>query len=82
MLNQRRSFTWKQRWFWVDSNDQFCSYIRFEKLKSLYHCLYIIARVSTSKKRQFLNVKSTLEFGVENNVNFELTLKNNFVLIS
>ena len=39
-------------------------------------------RISTSKQRQFVNVKSTLEFDVENNVNFELTLKKIFVLIS
>ena len=36
-LNQRRSFPLKQRWFWVDSKTQFCSYImKFKKLKSLY----------------------------------------------
>ena len=36
-LNQRRNLTLKQRWFWVDTKNIFCSYIMIlEKLKSLY----------------------------------------------
>ena len=37
-LNQCRNFKLKQRWFWVDSKTQFCSYVmKLEKSKSLYN---------------------------------------------
>ena len=37
-LNQRRNLTLKQRWFWVDSKKQICSYnMMLEKSKSLYN---------------------------------------------
>ena len=36
-LNQRRNLTLKQRWFWVDTKNIFCSDIMMlEKLESLY----------------------------------------------
>ena len=38
MLNQRQNLALKQRRFWVDSKNQFCSYtMMLEKLKSLYN---------------------------------------------
>ena len=51
--------------FGLTLKKQFCSYImKSEKLKSLYKHQKD-DRISTSKQRQFVNVKSTSEFDVE-----------------
>ena len=36
MLNQRRNLMLKQRWFWVNSKTQFCSYITMVEKSKLY----------------------------------------------
>ena len=65
-LNQRQNLTLKQRSFWVDSKKQFYSYIMlFEKSKILLYSRWKDNRISISKQRQFINVKSTSKLNIE-----------------
>ena len=64
MSNQRLNLMFKQRWLWVDSKMKLCSYImKLEKLKSV-HQSWKDNRISTSKQRQFINVKSMSKLNV------------------